>query len=96
MRWCLLLFVAALLACCKDSRKVCDGCLHEIYVPLLEDDITEYPIVSKLFGSIDTIYLENVGPRAISQLLMRSNSMKTRSLSVQVQPCTFLTVTASS
>ena len=64
MRWCLLLFVAALLACCKDSRKICDGCLHEIYVPLLEDDITDYPIVSKLFGSIDTIYLENVGPES--------------------------------
>ena len=64
MRLCLLLFVVALLPCCKDSRKICDGCLHEIYVPLLEDEFTEYPIVSKLFGSIDTVYLENVGPES--------------------------------
>jgi len=46
---------------CKDEPKVCYDCLHEIHVPLLEDDPTEYPVVSGMFGSIDTVYLENAG-----------------------------------
>ena len=62
LKICSLLFLVSLLCCCKGEKKVCNDCIHEISVPLLHDDATEYPRVSKLFSSIDTIYLENSGP----------------------------------
>lgn len=62
-----LLLAAFVLCGCTQKRTVCTDCIHEINVPLLEDDITEYPVVSRLFGSIDTIYLENVGPESYIQ-----------------------------
>lgn len=65
--FCSLLLTASFLNGCKDARDVCTDCIHEINVPLLEDDITEYPVVSRLFGSIDTIYLENAGPESYVQ-----------------------------
>jgi hypothetical protein len=71
------IFRKALLACvlvavqflfsCKREQAVCTDCIHDIYVPLLEDDITEYPMVSRLFTSIDTIYLENPSPDSYVQ-----------------------------
>lgn len=57
-----LVLLLTLFTGCKSEQKRCIDCPHEVYVPLLEDDITEYPIVSQLFGSIDTVYLENAGP----------------------------------
>jgi hypothetical protein len=62
-----LLIAVSVLCGCTQRRQVCTDCIHEINVPLLKDDITEYPIVSKLFGSIDTIYLENAGPESFVQ-----------------------------
>lgn len=44
------------------GNQTCTDCIHEISVPLLEDAPTDYPRVSELFGSIDTVYLENAGP----------------------------------
>lgn len=64
---CSLLLLASVLCGCTKRRAVCTDCIHEINVPLLEDDITEYPVVSRLFGSIDTIYLENAGPESFVQ-----------------------------
>ena len=61
MRLCSFLTVLFLLAGCKGNQKVCDTCLHEIYAPLLEDDPTEYPILSSLCTRVDTVYLENAG-----------------------------------
>lgn len=59
--FCLFLTVAFFLFGCNDDKSTCAECIHEIDVPLLEDDITEYPRVSELFSSIDTVYLENAG-----------------------------------
>lgn len=61
------LMLVLLAVGCKGNKKVCYDCLHEINVPILEDDPTEYPLVSRLFGSIDTIYLENSGPDSYVQ-----------------------------
>lgn len=61
------LMLVLLAVGCKGKKKVCYDCLHEINVPILEDDPTEYPLVSSLFGSIDTIYLENSGPDSYVQ-----------------------------
>ena len=58
----LLLF---LLPCCKGKQKVCDTCLHEISAPLLEDDPTEYPIMSSMFVRVDTVFLERKGVESI-------------------------------
>lgn len=58
---CSLLLALFLLPSCRNSRKVCTDCIHEVNVPLLKDDITKYPLVSELFASIDTVYLENAG-----------------------------------
>ena len=60
----LLLLFVSLMCGCKRERKLCDECLHEVYVPLLEDECTDYPVVSKLFASIDTVFLENTGPES--------------------------------
>ena len=60
----LLLLFVSLMCGCKRERKLCDECLHEVYVPLLEDEYTDYPVVSKLFASIDTVFLENTGPES--------------------------------
>lgn len=65
MRLCSFLTILFLLAGCKDNQKVCDTCLHEIYAPLLHDEPTEYPIMSSLFASVDTVYLENAGVESI-------------------------------
>lgn len=56
-----MLFVLLLQSCKSEPEPPCLTCLHDINVPLLEDDPTDYPLVSKLFASIDTIYLENAG-----------------------------------
>lgn len=64
---CSLLLAVSFMSGCKGGRKVCMECLHEIEVPLLHDDITEYPLVSKLFASIDTVYLENAGVESYVQ-----------------------------
>ena len=61
------LMLVLLAVGCKGNKKVCYDCLHEINVPILEDDPTDYPLVSRLFGSIDTIYLENSGPDSYVQ-----------------------------
>lgn len=58
---CSLLFVLVLLPGCNGRKEICDTCLHEIYAPLLEDDPTEYPIMSSLFARVDTVFLENAG-----------------------------------
>ena len=63
---CVLVAVQFLFSC-KREQAVCTDCIHDIYVPLLEDDITEYPMVSRLFTSIDTIYLENPSPDSYVQ-----------------------------
>ena len=65
MRLCSFLMVLFLLAGCKGNQKVCDTCLHEIYAPLLHDDPTEYPIMSGLCASVDTVYLENAGVESL-------------------------------
>ncbi len=57
----MMLFVLLLQSCKGEPEPPCLTCLHDISVPLLEDAPTEYPLVSKLFASIDTIYLENAG-----------------------------------
>lgn len=61
------LLTVLLLFSCKREQAVCTDCIHEIYVPLLEDDITEFPMVSRMFSSIDTVYLENSGPESYVQ-----------------------------
>ena len=65
MRLCSFLTVLFLLAGCKGNQKVCDTCLHEIYAPLLHDEPTEYPIMSSLVASVDTIYLESIGVESL-------------------------------
>lgn len=67
MGLCSLLLLVSFLAGCNGKRKVCNDCIHEIDVPLLHDDITEFPRTSRLFASIDTVYLENVGPESYVQ-----------------------------
>lgn len=64
---CCLLLAASVLCGCVERRTVCTDCIHEINVPLLENDVTEYPVVSRLFGSIDTVFLENAGPESYVQ-----------------------------
>lgn len=58
---CSFLLVLCLLPGCKGGKKICDTCLHEIYAPLLHDEPTEYPIMSSLVSSVDTVYLESIG-----------------------------------
>ena len=65
MRLCSFLIVIFLLAGCKGKQKVCDTCLHELYAPLLQDDPTEYPIMSSMFERVDTVFLENAGIESI-------------------------------
>lgn len=65
MRLCSFLVVIFLLAGCKGKQKVCDTCLHELYAPLLEDDPTDYPIMSSMFERVDTVFLENAGFESI-------------------------------
>lgn len=61
VRLCSLLIIPFLLPCCKGKKEICDTCLHEIYAPLLQDDPTEYPIMSSMFARVDTVFLENAG-----------------------------------
>ena len=61
IRFCSFIVVLMLLPCCKGGQKVCDTCLHEISAPLLEDDPTEYPIMSSMFARVDTVFLERAG-----------------------------------
>lgn len=61
---CSCLFFISLLSGCKEEQKVCTECLHEVYVPLLTSDNTEFPVLSKLYSSIDTVFLENSGPES--------------------------------
>jgi len=50
---------------CKPKKEPCFTCLHEVNVPLLHDDPTDYPLLSKLCSSIDTVYLENAGVESL-------------------------------
>lgn len=59
MRLCSFMLILVLLPGCKGERKICDTCLHEIYAPLLHDEPTDFPRISSLCESIDTVYLEN-------------------------------------
>ena len=56
-----LLLCLSFLTGCKQKKEPCFTCLHDINVPLLHDDPTEYPLLSKMCSSIDTVYLENAG-----------------------------------
>ena len=56
-----LLLSVLLLTGCKGKQSICTECIHEVYAPLLEDDPTEYPIMSSLFARVDTVFLENAG-----------------------------------
>jgi len=65
VRFCSLSLVLLLLSCCKGNQKVSGTGLHEIWVPLLNDEPTDYPIMSSLFSRVDTVYLENAGIESI-------------------------------
>ena len=59
---CSWLLVMSVLAGCKDKDGVCTECIHDVYVPLLTDLETDYPVLSRFCSSIDTVYLQNAGP----------------------------------
>ena len=62
MSLCSLLFISLLLQGCGGKKSTCLDCLHDIEVPLLTSENSEYPVLSSMFSSIDTVYLENKSP----------------------------------
>ena len=77
-----LLFITPLTGC-KGERKVCTECLHEVYVPLLTSENTEYPVLSHLYSSIDTVFLENKGPqsfvKSVDEVVLSGDTIIVRS-----------------
>lgn len=88
MKWviglCSYLLVMSVLVGCKDKGKVCTECIHEVYVPLLTDQETDYPVLSQLCSSIDTVYLQNAGPdsyvKSVDDVMRFGDTIIVRSL----------------